>query len=121
MGQQSPHGSADAGDGRAVPPDRWVERPAHLRGTSTVYLRLGSFEHERVGVRAVADGVELVGTGTPYAVGPGLVMTKQGTPYAVFTPFIAAAMFESDHGPDVPTIVRRLQTVAAHAAEATRS
>ena len=44
----------------------------------------------RVRERLAADGVELVGTGTPYAVGPGLVMTKQGTPYAVFTPFSRA-------------------------------
>lgn len=34
---------------------------------------------------------------------------------------IAAAMFETDQGPGIPTIARRLQAVAAHAAEAIRS
>ncbi|WP_245857089.1 cryptochrome/photolyase family protein [Actinoalloteichus hoggarensis] len=38
--------------------------------------------------RLLADqGVELIGTGTPYAVSPGRVRKPDGTPYRVFTPF----------------------------------
>ena len=35
-------------------------------------------------------GVDWVGTGTPYAVGPGAVRTGSGDPYRVFTPFAKA-------------------------------
>ncbi|KQW42593.1 deoxyribodipyrimidine photolyase [Nocardioides sp. Root1257] len=34
-----------------------------------------------------AHGIELVRTGSPYAVAPGRVTTGEGTPYKVFTPF----------------------------------
>lgn len=40
-------------------------------------------------------GIELVRTGSPYAVGPGLLTTGAGTPYQVFTPFHRAW---TDHG-----------------------
>ncbi|GIL37302.1 deoxyribodipyrimidine photo-lyase [Phycicoccus sp. DTK01] len=39
---------------------------------------------------ALAEGVEWVETGTPYAVGPGLVTNGSGDPYKVFTPFSKA-------------------------------
>ena len=37
-----------------------------------------------------AGGVELVRTGSPYAVAPGRVLTGAGEPYQVFTPFARA-------------------------------
>jgi deoxyribodipyrimidine photo-lyase len=45
--------------------------------------------------RAVADALKaddrkLVGTGTPYAVGPGTILNGSGEPYKVFTPFSKA-------------------------------
>lgn len=46
--------------------------------------------------RALAEaGVELVRTGSPYAVGPGRLTTGGGMPYRVFTPFHRAW---ADHG-----------------------
>ena len=49
-------------------------------------------------------GVELVETGTPYAVGPGLVRTRQGEPFKVFTPFFRAWR---EHGWPEPAITPR--------------
>lgn len=46
--------------------------------------------------QALAEaGIELVRTGSPYAVGPGRLTTGSGTPYRVFTPFHRAW---ADHG-----------------------
>ncbi|WP_336922557.1 cryptochrome/photolyase family protein [Aquipuribacter sp. SD81] len=39
---------------------------------------------------ALGDGVSLVRTGTPYAVGPGSVLNGSGEAYKVFTPFYRA-------------------------------
>jgi len=50
-------------------------------------------------------------------VGVAVPVEPEGPP----TRLVAAAMFETDHGPDVPTVIRRLQAVAQHAAEVTRS
>jgi deoxyribodipyrimidine photo-lyase len=46
--------------------------------------------------RTLAEhGIELVRTGSPYAVAPGEVLNRSGKPYQVFTPFSRAW---SDHG-----------------------
>ncbi len=46
---------------------------------------------DRAVERALAEhGIELVRTGSPYAVAPGRVTKADGTPYAVFTPFSRA-------------------------------
>jgi deoxyribodipyrimidine photo-lyase len=46
---------------------------------------------DRAVERALAQhGIELVRTGSPYAVAPGRVTKGDGTPYAVFTPFSRA-------------------------------
>ncbi|MFD1947704.1 deoxyribodipyrimidine photo-lyase [Nocardioides aestuarii] len=45
-------------------------------------------ERDRAVEQALADhDIELVRTGSPYAVGPGRVTKDDGSPYAVFTPF----------------------------------
>ncbi len=51
---------------------------------------------DRAVEQALADiGVELVRTGSPYAVAPGRVTKGDGSPYRVFTPFSRAW---TDHG-----------------------
>ena len=65
------------------------------------------YGHERdIAVeRALADhGIELVRTGSPYAVTPGRVTTGAGEPYRVFTPFYRAWVDHGWRGPvDAPT------------------
>ena len=55
--------------------------------------------------RALEDaGVELVRTGSPYAVAPGRVTKGDGSPYRVFTPFSRAWTDHGWRGPvDAPT------------------
>jgi len=48
---------------------------------------------------ALGEGVDLVATGSPYAVGPGLLTTGAGSPFQVFTPFRRAWL---DHGWSAP-------------------
>ena len=53
--------------------------PVHVSAETTPYGRRRD--------RAVAETVELVATGSPYAVGPGLVTNGSGDPYQVFSAF----------------------------------
>ena len=46
----------------------------------------GRERDERV-ASALPGGVELVRTGSPYAVAPGRVRKDDGTPFRVYTPF----------------------------------
>jgi deoxyribodipyrimidine photo-lyase len=57
-------------------------RRVHVSAETTPY---GRRRDEAVGTR-----VELVATGSPYAVGPGLVRNGSGDPYQVFSPFSRA-------------------------------
>jgi deoxyribodipyrimidine photo-lyase len=59
----------------------------HLTADTGPY---GRARDHAVAQRLARDGRELVGSGTPYAVGPGTVLTGSGTPYQVFTPFSRA-------------------------------
>lgn len=62
-------------------------RQVHISAETTPF---GRRRDDRVG-RALAEaGVELVATGSPYAVTPGRVLTGSGTGYQVFTPFSKA-------------------------------
>ena len=73
-------------------PEQVVPRVAAAVEASTVhvaaaYTPYGAARDRRV-ERALADAdVELVRTGSPYAVAPGRVTKGDGTPYRVFTPF----------------------------------
>ena len=58
----------------------------HTRETTPWAVRRDDQVKDTLG----AHGVELVATGTPYAVGPGLVTRENGEPYKVFTPFSRA-------------------------------
>jgi deoxyribodipyrimidine photo-lyase len=69
-----------------------VARAAAEVGASTVYVSrdAGPYGRRRdaaVADRLGADGRQLRGVGSPYAVDPGTVRKGDGTPYAVFTPF----------------------------------
>ncbi len=81
-------------------PVREVVRAAQEVGAGRVHVAAdyGPHGHRRdLDVeRALADaGVELVRTGSPYAVAPGRVLSGAGRPYQVFTPFHRAWL---EHG-----------------------
>jgi deoxyribodipyrimidine photo-lyase len=78
-------------------------RSVHVSGETTPY---GRSRDARVAA-AMPDGVPLVPTGSPYAVGPGLLTTGAGSGYSVFTPFARAWRAHGWHRPaDVPRDVR---------------
>ena len=74
--------SIHLGDPRDVVPRVARDRRVHVAAETTPYGRRRD--------RAVGQAVELVSTGSPYAVGPGLVRNGSGDPYQVFTPFARA-------------------------------
>ena len=67
------------GDPREVVPRVADGRRVHVSAETTPY---GRRRDDAVGAQ-----VELVATGSPYAVGPGLVRNGSGNPYQVFTAF----------------------------------
>lgn len=91
--------TADAYDGKltlrvgdpaqAVP--RFVEQVSagsvHVTRETTPY---GARRDRQVAARLAESDVELVETGTPYAIGPGILHTGSNTPFQVFTPFSRA-------------------------------
>jgi deoxyribodipyrimidine photo-lyase len=81
-------------------PERRVLLAAKEVGAERVHVAadFGPYGHQRdLDVeRALADaGIELVRTGSPYAVAPGRVTNGSGDPYKVYTPFGRAW---ADHG-----------------------
>jgi deoxyribodipyrimidine photo-lyase len=89
-------------------PVHLVVRAAQEVGAERVHVAAdtgpyGRARDERV-EQALADaGIELVRTGSAYAVGPGLVVNGSGEPYRVFTPFSRAWLDHGWHAPaDVP-------------------
>jgi deoxyribodipyrimidine photo-lyase len=81
-------------------PTSRVLQAAREVGATRVHVAadFGPYGHRRDGdvERALADaGIELVRTGSPYAVAPGRVRNGSGEPYKVFTPFSRAW---ADHG-----------------------
>ena len=76
-------------------PVRRVVLAAREVGATRVHVAadFGPYGHRRDGQVAEAlagQGVELVRTGSPYAVAPGRVTNGSGEPYKVFTPFSRA-------------------------------
>jgi deoxyribodipyrimidine photo-lyase len=59
----------------------------------------GARRDEQVERALADDGIELVRTGSPYAVAPGRVRSRSGEPYRVFTPFSKAW---AEHGWPAP-------------------
>ena len=81
-------------------PVRRVLLAARTVGARRVHVAadFGPYGRQRdleVGAALEAAGIELVRTGSPYAVSPGRVTNGSGDPYKVFTPFSKAW---SDHG-----------------------
>jgi deoxyribodipyrimidine photo-lyase len=79
---------------RSGPAERVVADLVREVGASSVHVSAESTPHGRrrdQRVReALPEGVPLVATGSPYAVGPGTIRTATGEPYQVFTPFSRA-------------------------------
>ena len=79
---------------RSGPPERVVPELVREVGASTVHVSAESTPYGRrrdQRVREVLpEGVPLVATGSPYAVGPGTIRNATGDPYQVFTPFSRA-------------------------------
>ncbi len=81
-------------------PTSAVVEAAREVGASRVHLAAdygpyGARRDLRVEEALAAAGVELVRTGSPYAVAPGRIRNLSGDPYRVFTPFSKAW---ADHG-----------------------
>ena len=90
-------------------PVRRVVLAAREVGASRVHVAadFGPYGHRRDQAveKALAEhGIELVRTGSPYAVAPGRVTNGSGDPYKVFTPFSKAWADHGWRGPvDPPT------------------
>ncbi len=72
-----------------------VVRAAREAGADQVHVAAdygpyGSARDEKVDAALADHDVELVRTGSPYAVAPGRVTKGDGTPYQVYTPFFRA-------------------------------
>ncbi|SDO37587.1 deoxyribodipyrimidine photo-lyase [Nakamurella panacisegetis] len=86
---ESMHGRLLVTHGR---PDHVIPQLAADIGADAVHVSAdygpyGRARDERVAKALQAKGIDLVATGSPYAVAPGRVRKPDGTPYAVFTPF----------------------------------
>ena len=68
-------------------PGEVVPRVAHGR---RVHVSAETTPYGRRRDDAIGEQVELVPTGSPYAVGPGLVLNGSGNPYQVFSAFARA-------------------------------
>ncbi|MBA2738353.1 MAG: deoxyribodipyrimidine photo-lyase [Nocardioidaceae bacterium] len=85
---------------RCGDPVKEVVSVARAAEASTVHIAadFGPYgrERDKQVQRALAEhGIDLVRTGSPYAVAPGRVTKPDGSPYAVYTPFWRAW---TDHG-----------------------
>jgi len=85
-------------------PVRRVVRAAREVGAERVHVAAdqgpyGRRRDERVEKALEEAGIELVRSGSPYAVDPGRLTTGAGTPFQVFTPYARAW---ADHGWDPP-------------------
>ena len=85
---------------RTGDPARVIPELAVEVGAASVHLAedfgpYGRRRDEAVAERVAGAGMELVRTGSPYAVPPGSITNKSGSPYKVFTPFSRAWR---DHG-----------------------
>ncbi|WP_395696029.1 cryptochrome/photolyase family protein [Nocardioides sp.] len=94
--------------GRGTPVRR-VVLAARAVGATRVHIAadFGPYGHRRdreVEEALAEHGVELVRTGSPYAVAPGRVTNGSGEPYRVYTPFSRAWAEHGWRGPvDAPT------------------
>ncbi|GAA4904871.1 deoxyribodipyrimidine photo-lyase [Actinomycetospora succinea] len=74
-------------------PAEAIPKLARAVGAGSVHVAadFGPYGRERdEAVEKALDGVELVRTGSPYAVAPGRITKSDGEPYKVYTPFSRA-------------------------------
>ncbi|GAB2873711.1 cryptochrome/photolyase family protein [Nocardioides pacificus] len=92
-----------------------VVAAARAVGASRVHVArdfgpYGAARDEAVEQALAEHGIELVRTGSPYAVAPGRVRSGGGTPYKVFTPFSKAWIAHGWRAPvAAPTTARWLE------------
>jgi len=87
-------------------PAKEVATVARAAGATSVHIAedfgpRGRQRDQEVESALASDGIELVRTGSPYAVAPGEVLNGTGDPYKVFTPFSRAWR---DHGWESPAV-----------------
>jgi deoxyribodipyrimidine photo-lyase len=88
-----------------------VRQVAREVGANAVHISADAGPYGRRRDTAVAaalqqEGVRLVPTGTPYAIGPGTLLNGSGTPFQVFTPFRSAWLRHGWPTPAPPVDVR---------------
>jgi deoxyribodipyrimidine photo-lyase len=88
-------------------PVREVVAVARAAGATSVHIAgdfgpRGRRRDQDVEAALARHGIELVTTGSPYAVSPGRVLNKAGEPYQVFTPYSRAWR---DHGWRLPPVL----------------
>lgn len=76
-----------------------VPRVAKSVGAEEVHISADYGPYGRRRDAAVAEKVELIATGSPYAVAPGRVTKADGDPYKVFTPYFRQWMEHGWRGP----------------------
>lgn len=80
-------------------PETVVPRIAKEVGAVSVHVSSDHAPYGRQRDEAVAAEVDLVATGSPYAVTPGTLTKGDGTPYQVYTPFFRAWQERGVHSP----------------------
>jgi deoxyribodipyrimidine photo-lyase len=78
------------GNPRTVVPEIAQAAGASQVHVSADYTPMGIRRDEEVEASLAKAGIELIRTGSPYAVAPGRVRKSDGTPYRVYTPFYRA-------------------------------
>ncbi|MCW3157739.1 cryptochrome/photolyase family protein [Micropruina sonneratiae] len=89
---------------RSGRPEQVLPEVAQEFGARSVHISAetepaGAARDERVRAALAEHDIELVATGSPYAVTPGRILNKQGNPYRVFTPFSRAWREHGWRGP----------------------
>ena len=106
------------GDPVAVIPELAVEVEAASVHQAEDFGPYGRRRDDAVAERVVGAGMELVRSGSPYAVPPGSILNRSGSPYKVFTPFSRAWREHGWPGPvrrpsDIPWRAVRSEDIPA--------
>jgi deoxyribodipyrimidine photo-lyase len=99
-------------------PENAVPRVARAAGARRVHVAAdfgpyGRRRDERTARALRPAGVDLVATGSPYAVAPGTVVRGNGEPFQVFSPFHRAWQAHGVHDPAPPVRASSVDWVAA--------
>lgn len=104
-------------------PSQLLPEVARSIGAGSVHISAdfgpyGRRRDARVATALGAAGVELIATGSPYAVAPGTLRTQSEQPFQVFTPFHRAWQDHGVHGPAPHVDAARVNWIAAPGREA---